>query len=170
MDAETRGSVAKGGRRRRLATSVGLDLPHLPPTRTPRKLPRGLVRYGPAAYLRSRFDDVLELAISNTATTPTLLNQLTTTFRHLTRPRTPPTPRALHARHGRPRIMDLTASNSIDTPWMFSATPAKPTPALALARAGGPAGTTYLYTLDDDALGTSQGSYSASATGPKRWV
>lgn len=64
-----------------------------------------------------------------------------------------------------------TSSMDIDSPWMFTHARAKPasTPALALARAGGPAGTTYLYQLED-APGSAPGSYSTSATGAKRWV
>lgn len=66
--------------------------------------------------------------------------------------------------------MKAASSINIDAPWMFAATPAKPIPALALARAGGPAGTTYLYTLDDESSGATPGSYSTLGTGAKRWV
>ncbi len=75
--------------------------------------------------------------------------------------------------HTRPRaVTTMNTPMDIDSPWMFahskpSAKP--PTPALALARAGGPEGTTYLYQLDD-APGSAPGYCSTSGAGAKRWV
>lgn len=52
--------------------------------------------------------------------------------------------------------------------WLFSAAQSAPQAALALARAGGPGGTTYLYT--DEALGAAQGLCASLATGQRQWV
>lgn len=52
--------------------------------------------------------------------------------------------------------------------WLFSAAPAAQQSALALARAGGPGGTTYLYT--DEALGSAQGLCASPVTGQRQWV
>ncbi|BEJ15334.1 hypothetical protein CspHIS471_0411010 [Cutaneotrichosporon sp. HIS471] len=59
-----------------------------------------------------------------------------------------------------------TTSMDIDSPWMFAnsakySTPAHSTPALALARAGGPEGTTYLYQLDDAPAAAPGGGFEA---------
>lgn len=62
----------------------------------------------------------------------------------------------------------------MDDPWMFAASRAQPT-ALALARAGGRRGQTFLYTDDPSvssspALGSSQGSCHTYGAGGRRWV
>lgn len=53
--------------------------------------------------------------------------------------------------------------------WLFSAAVAQQhAEALALARAGGPGGNTYIYT--DEALGSAQGQCASLATGHRQWV
>lgn len=64
-------------------------------------------------------------------------------------------------------VMNITTNMDVDDPWMFSASRAEPE-ALALARAGGVGGQTYLYT--NEALGPAQGSYSTYGAGGRRWV
>lgn len=100
---------------------------------------------------------------------------ITSAFLHITSsaPESADTPYALGpTRTSRTPVPIMMSSMSTDSPWMFAATqsPTKPVPALALARAGGPSGTTYLYTLDDETSATGPGSYSALAAGAKRWV
>lgn len=51
--------------------------------------------------------------------------------------------------------------------WLFSAAPLE-AHALALARAGGPGGNTYIYT--DEALGAAQGQCASLGTGQRQWV
>ena len=67
--------------------------------------------------------------------------------------------------------MNITANIHDDMPWLFSAAAVQAPNTLALARAGGNRGQTYMY-IDDSAVpgAAAQGYCSTLGAGSRRWV